>query len=190
MESDEDEISDFRKLKVEDLKRILRENGEPTTGKKADLVLRCEVLAKRKELKDSQTEDSPVSSSTSQDINNSSVREITYKVIATESELCEWSTDLRHLPSLSFVQLYDYLVVDTLQYDHEQFKKSGGFKKLKSFKFFKDGHLKNMTCGTLGERTYVKCQVLASMRKQRYNAIISFDKDGSVLKAACECVAG
>ena len=29
-----------------------------------------------------------------------------------------WSTDLRNLPEMNFVQLYDYLVVSTCKYHH------------------------------------------------------------------------
>ena len=34
----------IKKLKVEELKKILRDRGQPVTGKKANLVLRCQVL--------------------------------------------------------------------------------------------------------------------------------------------------
>ena len=34
----------FKKLKAEELNNILRDRGQPVTGKKADLVLRCHVL--------------------------------------------------------------------------------------------------------------------------------------------------
>ena len=37
----------IKKLKVEELKKILRDWGQPVTGKKADLVLRCQVLFER-----------------------------------------------------------------------------------------------------------------------------------------------
>ena len=37
----------IKKLKVEELKKILRDRGQPVTGKKADLVLRCHVLFER-----------------------------------------------------------------------------------------------------------------------------------------------
>ena len=29
-----------------------------------------------------------------------------------------WSSDLRHLPEMNFIQLYDYLVVSTRKYQH------------------------------------------------------------------------
>ena len=37
----------IEKLKVEELKKTLRDRGQPVTGKKADLVLRCQVLFER-----------------------------------------------------------------------------------------------------------------------------------------------
>ena len=46
-----------------------------------------------------------------------------------------WSTDLRQLPELNFIQLYDYLVVSTRKYRHIVLKGTN-FKKLKSYHFF------------------------------------------------------
>ena len=46
-----------------------------------------------------------------------------------------WSTDLRQLPELNFIQLYDYLVVSTRKYRHIVLKGTN-YKKLKSFQFF------------------------------------------------------
>ena len=38
------ELEEFKKLKAEELNNILRDRGQPVTGKKADLVLRHHVL--------------------------------------------------------------------------------------------------------------------------------------------------
>ena len=40
----------IKKLKVEELKNILRFRGQPMTGKKADLVLRCHILFERQKM--------------------------------------------------------------------------------------------------------------------------------------------
>ena len=37
----------INKLKVEELKKILRDQGQPVTRKKVDLVLHCQVLVER-----------------------------------------------------------------------------------------------------------------------------------------------
>ena len=51
-----------------------------------------------------------------------------------------WSTDLRQLPELNFIQLYDYLVVSTRKYRHIVVKGTK-FKKLKSYQFFFEGNV-------------------------------------------------
>lgn len=183
-------LEELTKLKVVELKIILRENGQPTSGKKADLVLRCDVIQKRKELQSiSQSSTSGLSVSI-QSTSSRNTGQITFNVLSKEAETCIWTTDLRKLPPFNFVQLYDYLVLETSKYDHETIKKAG-YKKLKSFKFFKEGHIKQMTCGTRNDdMIYVKCEVLASMKQQRYNVMVCFDSSGNIQKAACECPAG
>lgn len=51
-----------------------------------------------------------------------------------------WSTDLRQLPELNFIQLYDYLVVSMRKYRHIVVKGTN-FKKLKSYQFFFEGNV-------------------------------------------------
>jgi len=46
-----------------------------------------------------------------------------------------WSSDLRDLPKMNFIQLYDYLVVSTHKYLHIVLKETH-YKKLKSYQFF------------------------------------------------------
>ena len=43
-----------------------------------------------------------------------------------------WYTDLRQLPELNFIQLYDYLVISTRKYRHIVIKGTN-YKKLKSY---------------------------------------------------------
>jgi len=74
-------------------------------------------------------------------------------------------------------------------YDHDCIRTSG-YKKLKAFKFFKEGHIKEMDLCQVGGLTYVKSAIIASMKKKKYSAVVVFDHNGKVLKAACECVAG
>ena len=66
-----------------------------------------------------------------------------------------WSGDLRYLLELSFIQLYDYLFVNTWKYRHI-FLKGTNFKKLKSYKFFYEGHTKGLQIETYNNLTYVR----------------------------------
>ena len=47
-----------------------------------------------------------------------------------------WSSDLRNLPEMNFIQLYDYLVVSTRKYRINE--------KLKSYQFFFEGNVKKL----------------------------------------------
>lgn len=181
----------LKKLKVEELKKILRDRGQPVTGKKADLVLRCQVLLERSKTPTQaapEQENAPLllvasgcSAKTAQDI--------TYESLVAEAADCVWETDLRGLPPFNFVQLYDYLVIKTAKYDHASIRTSG-YKKLKAFQFFKGGHIRKTHIGAKGGITFVKGEVLASMKQQKYKVMISMSHFGEVLKAACQCPAG
>lgn len=199
-------IEEIKRKKVYELKKILSDHGQPITGKKADLVLRCHVLFERKKAANNsqapqnnqdkhqdedqdKNQEEPLSIVTSAINKRARNDDTTYERLATEAVTCVWDTDLRGLPPFNFVQLYDYLVLKTAKYDHASIR-SSGYKKLKAFQFFKEGHIKNMHVGVKGRVTYVKGEVLASMKQQKYKVMISFNHLGEVLKAACQCPAG
>lgn len=180
---------ELNKLKVVELKKILSDHGQPATGKKADLVLRCHVLFEKKKSSStlsSQEDNIPMIAAL---CSRKNIGDTTYESLVAAAVACTWVTDLRGLPPFNFVQLYDYLVLKTAKYDHAAIR-TAGYKKLKAFQFFKEGHIKNMHIGVTGGVTYVKGEVLASMKQQKYKVMISFSHSGEVLKAACQCPAG
>ena len=67
--------------------------------------------------------------------------EFKYDEVLRQISALGWSTDLRQLPELNFIQLYDYLVVSTRKYRHIVLKGTD-YKKLKSYQFFFEGNLK------------------------------------------------
>lgn len=83
-------LQELSKLKVKDLKEILRENGEPTSGKIANQIVRCEVIQRRKEsqqqFKDTTSTNSEEISETQRSTQQVSST-ITYKTIAKEAEV-------------------------------------------------------------------------------------------------------
>ena len=179
----------IKRLKVEELKKILRDRGQLVTGKKADLVLRCQVLFERLKTPSNvvpEQENVPLLLDTSSKKNTG---DITYESLVAEAVDCVWATDLRGLPPFNFVQLYDHLVIKTAKYDHASIRTSG-YKKLKAFQFFQEGHIRKTHIGAEGGITYVKGEVLASMKQQKYKVMISMSHLGEVLKAACQCPAG
>ena len=54
-----------------------------------------------------------------------------------------WSSDLRNLTKMNFIQLYDYLIVSTRKYRHIVLKGTH-YKKLKSYQFFFEGNVKKV----------------------------------------------
>ena len=100
-----------------------------------------------------------------------------------------WSTDLRNLPEMNFVQLYDYVVVSTRKYRHIVLKGTN-YKKLKSYQFFFEGNVKRLECKNHDNKRYVRANVLPSMKKTPYRVVIEFSPTCDVLRAACTCPAG
>lgn len=186
-------IKALEKLKVQGLKKLLSDAGQPTTGKKADLFLRCRVLLERpctsssSNIQDGSLPEVVLSSTSS----TKNVHEdLTYKRLEAETTSCSWSLDLRKLPPFNFIQLYDYLVLKTQKYNHASIRTSG-YKKLKAFQFFKEGHIKKLCVSDSSNGPiYVKGEVLASMKQIKYKVLISFTHLGDVLKAVCQCPAG
>lgn len=163
-------IDDLRSLKIVRLKEILREHKQPVSGKKEDLVLRCHVVVERKRSTPIEAEDSVEILKENQRPTN----DFTYEVIIKEASDCQWKKDLRELPLFTFVQLYDYLVQRTSKYGTLDIS-TCGYKKLKAFQFFKEGHIKDLQLCYKQDTIYVKAEVLASMKSDKYKVVIVFD---------------
>ena len=96
----------IKKLKVEELKNILRDRGQRVTGQKADLVLRCHVLFERQKTPTNglpEQENVPLLPVTS----SKKSADIMYKSVMAKAVDCVWATNLRGPPPFNFVQLYD-----------------------------------------------------------------------------------
>ena len=100
-----------------------------------------------------------------------------------------WSSDLRHLPEMNFIQLYDYLVVSTCKYQPIVLKGTH-YKKLKSYQFFFKGNVKKLESKSFEDKTYVKANVLPSMKRTPYKVVVEFSPTCDVLRTACTCPAG
>ena len=69
------------------------------------------------------------------------------------------------------------------------------FKQLKAFKFFKDGHVQEISLSFISDKRgycFVKSKVLPSMRQDRvYSTWVAIVKEtGKVFSADCNCTAG
>ena len=123
-------LEDLNSLKVAELRKYLRDNGQLTSGLKADLLLRCRFLIENPDSSSNvEPENTLVIASTSQNCLDVNVERLKRNAFG-----CSWSTDLRKLPSFDFVKLFDYLVVKTGKYEHAAICQAG-YKKLKSYKF-------------------------------------------------------
>lgn len=82
---------------MKELKNILRDWGQPVTGKKADLVLQCHVLFERQKTPTNvlpEQENVPLLPVTS----SKKSADITYESLVAGALDCLWATDLRGLP--------------------------------------------------------------------------------------------
>ena len=135
-------LEDIQKLKVKDLREILRSNSEITGGMKADLVLKVYAILMRNVLRSAENlqQNADDGAENHQDTAENE-GEFKYDEVLRQISALGWSTDLRQLPELNFIQLYDYLVVSTRKYRHIVLKGTD-YKKLKSYQFFFEGNLK------------------------------------------------
>ena len=183
-------LEDIQKLKVKDLREILRSNSEATGGIKADLVLKVYAILMRHVLRPGEYQRQS-SDNTAQDHQNTTENSGDFKYDETLRQISAlgWSTDLRQLPELNFIQLYDYLVVSTRKYRHIVLKGTN-YKKLKSYQFFFEGNVKRLESKTHEDKTYVKASVLPSMKKSPYRVVVEFRSQSDVSCAAFTCPAG
>ena len=184
-------LDDIQKLKAKDLQDILRSHSESTGGMKADLVLKVYALLMRHVLPSSNANSgeneevpSPQDQEQSQDECN-----FKYEVTMRRISALGWSSDLRDLPEMNFIQLYNYLVVSTRKYRHIVLKGTH-YKKLKSYQFFFEGNVKKLETKLFENKTYVIANVLPSMKRTPYRVVVEFAPTCDVLRAACTCPAG
>jgi len=175
-------LADIHRLTAKDLRIILRSHSESPCGTKADLVLKVYALLMREILPSAANSDEIESSGQSDE-------EFKYDSTMRRISALGWSTDLRNLPEMNFVQLYDYVVVSTRKYRHIVLKGTN-YKKLKSYQFFFEGNDKKLECKNHDNKRYVRANVLPSMKKTPYRVVIEFSPTCDVLRAACTCTAG
>ena len=159
-------LADIQRLTAKDLRIILRSHSESPGGTKADLVLKVYVLLMREILPSAANSDESESSGPSNE-------EFKYDSTMRRISALGWSTDLRNLPEMNFVQLYDYVVVSTRKYRHIVLKGTN-YKKLKSYQFFFEGNVKKLECKNHDNKRYVRANVLPSMKKTPYRVVIEF----------------
>lgn len=112
-------LEDIQKLKVKDLREILRSNSEATGGIKADLVLKVYAILMRNVLRQGENQQQTADNIPQNDQSTAeNGGEFKYDDTLRRISALGWSTDLRQLPELNFIQLYDYLVVSTRKYRH------------------------------------------------------------------------
>ena len=179
-------LEDIQLLSVAELKKILRNYKENLSGKKADLQLKVFSLFCKISNETSQSNLLLESTSTSDHTTC-----VTYNHIHDrELKNVIWSSDLRQMPELSFIQLYDYLVVITEKYTNSVLKRIS-YKKLKAFNFFYEGFIKSLEVANSVEFVYMHAKVKASMKSSLYKVIIKFSyKTNDIIAAACTCPAG
>ena len=183
-------LEDIQKLKVKDLREILRSNSEATGGIKADLVLKVYAILMRNVLRPGENQQQTADNIPQNDQSTAeNGGEFKYDDTLRRISALGWSTDLRQLPELNFIQLYDYLVVSTRKYRHIVLKGTN-YKKLKSYQFFFEGNVKRLESKSYDGKTYVKATVLPSMKKSPYRVVVEFTPQCDILRSACTCPAG
>ena len=99
-------LEDIQKLKLKDLREILRSNSETTGGMKADLVLKVYAILMRNVLRSAENlqQNADDGAENHQDTGENE-GEFKYDEVLRRISALGWSTDLRQLPELNFIQL-------------------------------------------------------------------------------------
>ena len=133
-------LDGIQKLKAKDLREILRSNAESTGGMRADLVMKVYALLMRHVFPSSGGENRELPTDVQDLEQNQS--DFKYEATMVRISALGWSSDLRNLTKMNFIQLYDYLIVSTRKYRHIVLKGTH-YKKLKSYQCFFEGNVKN-----------------------------------------------
>ena len=134
-------LDDTQILKTKDLREILKSNSKSTGGIRADLVSKVYALLMWHVLPSSSGENRELPT----DVQDLEQNQSDFKNEATmvRNSAVGWSSDLRNLPEMNFIQLYDYPVVSTRKYRHTVLRGTHN-EKLKSSQFFFQGNVKKL----------------------------------------------
>ena len=143
-------LDDIQKLKAKDLREILRSNSESTGGMRADVVMKFYALLMRHVFPSSGGENQELLTDVQDLEQNQS--DFKYEATMVRISALGWSSDLRDLPEMNFIQLYDYLVVSTRKYCHIVLKRTH-YEKLKSYQFFFEGNVKKLESKVFQNKT-------------------------------------
>ena len=134
-------LDDIQKLTAKDLREIVRSYGESAGGTKADLVLKVIALLMR-DVIPSVNNGENKAALPAEGQNDSTFQ---YEATLRRISALGWSSELRHLPEMNFIQLYDYLVVSTCKYQHVHRSlryplQKREFREASFYTFMVDGH--------------------------------------------------
>ena len=181
-------LKQLGKMKCRELKEILVANNKPTSGNKSVLVARCYDLQSKSQTLATQEPDASLSAQSPFE-GLGDKKEIKYGDLLQTASGRQWSNDLRQFPPLNFHQLFEYLVEKTQKYGEKDMK-GLCFKKMKSYQFYEEGNISKYNIAKAYGYTWVKAEVIASMRHTRYRIIAVFSDVADIKYAACECPAG
>ena len=108
-------LDDIQKLEAKDLREILKSNSKSTGGIRADLVSKVYALLMWHVLPSSSGENRELLTDVQDLEQNQS--DFKYEATMVRISALGWSSDLRNLPEINFIQLYDYPVVSR-EYRH------------------------------------------------------------------------
>eukprot|EP00795_Rhopilema_esculentum_P009926 gene9926-18533_t len=153
-------LEDLGALTYKELKHILVQYREKTSGVKADLILRAHAVFSHAKNFNSQSNDISDESSLLCHEND-----FTFEAIYDQCKHLPWTADLCGTPHFTFLQLYGYLVIRTSKFKHILLK-STAYKKLKAIQFFFEGFITKIDVAKKKEFTFLNVRVKASMKKQ------------------------
>lgn len=112
--------------------------------------------------------------------------------------ISKWKSTMEFIPKdFTYASIYEYLVKREVVVLNSQIAEVDRFDLpiadkplVKSYNFFKSGHLLEFSTNNTDEYIHLWSKVLASERDDTYSVKVTLDANGIILTSSCKCPAG
>ena len=142
--------ADLIQSRKDDLQKWLKARGLKTTGRKRELIDR---VLKAKQNGIETTAERETREKEQQEKRAAEKLQTPSEILPNPKTLNNWSQDLSKLPRITYTEIKNYLVYGSCKFYKSEDMRC--FKQLKAFKFFKDGHVQEISLTEVSSVTRV-----------------------------------
>ena len=186
---------EFDSWNVKQLKSFLREHGELVSGNKPELISRAKgtLVLKKKSVNETSSVDAVADGIRRFERLVTPLNEI---LPDPESLKSNWENDVNSFPSVTFNDLYNYLVLSQNRTTDNE--KMMATRQLKAKVFYEDRHIHSVQMHALNDQTthcFIRSKCIPSLPsdkgKNEYSVWVCLSKvSGRIHSANCTCAAG